>query len=116
MIDEIPIFCIIASFVIGETSIKDAKELKYKESNRLKAIYDNLKGMGANISMTNNGLIINGGKKLYNTTINHYNDHRIAMSFEILRLALGLNMTYEYEDIINISFPDFYKTLNTLFK
>ena len=114
MIDEIPIFCIVASFVNGVSTIKDAKELRVKESNRILAICKNLKKMKADIIQTNDGISIRGGKKLYDTTINHYNDHRIAMSFEILRLALGNRVSGEYKDIIDVSFPEFYETLNLL--
>tara|TARA_Y100000590_G_scaffold428005_1_gene538860 strand:- start:4761 stop:6023 length:1263 start_codon:yes stop_codon:yes gene_type:complete len=114
MIDEIPIFCIVACFAKGKSIIRDAKELRFKESDRLQAIYDNLQSMGSNIELNDNTMIINGQKRLYNTNINHHNDHRIAMAFEIMKLVIGEDMTYDYANIIDISFPDFYKTLDSL--
>jgi len=114
MIDEIPIFCIIASFANGVSTIKNAKELKFKESNRLLSIYENLSRMKADITLVNDSITIVGQNKLYDTTIIHNNDHRIAMSFEIMKLAIGKDMTYRYADIIDISFPGFYKTIDSI--
>ena len=114
MIDEIPIFCIIATQAKGITSIRDAAELRFKESDRISAIYINLCKMKANIIQHKDGLDIEGGIKLYNTSINHYNDHRIAMSFEILNLIINNKMSNNYGDIINISFPEFYTTINNI--
>ena len=113
MIDEIPIFSIIACFSHGKTVIRGVDELRYKESDRVKAIYDNLSNMGADISLKNDEIIINGGKKLYNTSIKHFNDHRILMAFEILFLYLNKKIP-EYNPLVRISFPDFYKHLNKI--
>ena len=114
MIDEIPIFCVVASFAKGITIIEDAKELRLKECDRINAIYENLNKMSGNIWINGDSLKINGDKKLYNTNIKHYNDHRIAMSFEIMKLVIGERMTYEYSDIIDVSFPNFYRTIDSL--
>ncbi|SVE51549.1 uncharacterized protein METZ01_LOCUS504403, partial [marine metagenome] len=114
MIDEIPIFCVVASFAKGISSIIDAKELRHKESDRIHAICDNLSNMGANIYQENDTITIKGLKKLYNASINHYNDHRIAMAFEIMKLSIGEQMSYEHKDIIDISFPKFYETIDSL--
>ena len=114
MIDEIPIFCIIASFAKGTSIIKNAKELKFKESDRLHSIYENLLIMKADITLKDDTITIIGKKKLYNANIIHYNDHRIAMSFEIMKLAIGEHMTYRYTDVIDISFPGFYKTIDSI--
>ena len=113
MIDEIPIFSIIACFSHGKTVIKGVDELRYKESDRVKAIYDNLSNMGADISLKNDEIIINGGKKLHNTSIKHFNDHRILMAFEILFLYLNKKIP-EYNPLVRNSFPDFYKHLNKI--
>jgi len=114
MIDEIPIFCIVASFANGVSKIEDAEELQYKESNRLHAIYDNLCNMRADICINKHTLAINGNKKLYNTNIKHYNDHRIAMAFEIMKLAIGEDMSYKHSNIIDVSFPNFYKIIDSM--
>ena len=114
MIDEIPVFSIIAAITKGKTIIKDAKELRVKESDRLSAIYENLTTMGADVLQQDDGIIINGGKQLYSTTINSFNDHRIAMSFEILHLYLNNKLSKTDNDLFKISFPDFYSTLEVL--
>ena len=72
--------------------------------------------MGASISQENDTITIVGLKKMYNTSINHYNDHRIAMAFEIMRLSIGEQMSYKHKDVIDISFPGFYETIDSLIK
>ncbi len=114
MIDEIPIFSIIGCFASGTTHIQNIEDLKVKESNRINAIYQNLYNMGADVYREDDSITIKGSKRLHNTSINHFNDHRIAMSFEILRLAIGEDMSYQYSDIIDISFPGFYSTMEKL--
>ena len=116
MIDEIPIFCIIATQAKGMTTLRDAAELRFKESDRILSIYSNLSKMNASVRQREDGLDIEGGKRLYSTTINHYGDHRIAMSFEILNLLINNKMNNTYQKIINISFPEFYSTINSLLK
>ncbi len=114
MIDEIPIFCIVATQAEGISQIRDAKELKYKESNRLLAMYTNLRNMNAEIYESCDGLRIKGKIKLQHTSINHFNDHRVAMSFEILNLLINGKMSHGYSEIINISFPEFYQTIQEI--
>ena len=116
MIDEIPIFCIVATQAEGISEIRNAEELKYKESNRLLAMYINLRNMNAEIYESCDGLRIKGKIKLQNTSINHFNDHRIAMSFEILSLLINGKMSNGYSDVINISFPEFYQTIQEILK
>ncbi|MFR3071429.1 MAG: 3-phosphoshikimate 1-carboxyvinyltransferase [Paeniclostridium sp.] len=82
LIDEIPVIAVLATQAEGTTIIKDAKELKVKESNRIKAIVDNLKNMGADIEELEDGMVINGKCELKGAKIKAFNDHRIAMSFQ----------------------------------
>ena len=98
MIDEIPIFCVVAAFAIGRTEIKGIKELKYKESDRITAIIKNFSKMGTDIKHTNNNLLISPKKKMYNTSIKSFNDHRIFMSFYIANLVLGQFYSDKLED------------------
>ncbi len=98
MIDEIPIFCVVAAFSIGRTEIKGIKELKHKESDRITAIIKNFSEMGTDIKHTNNNLLISPKKKMYNTSINSFNDHRIFMSFYIANLVLGQFYSDKLED------------------
>ena len=116
MIDEIPIFSIVATQATSQTIIKNASDLRNKESDRLSLVYKNLVSMGANITEQSNGLIINGNKKLYNTIIRHGNDHRIAMSFEVLNLLINSKMDKSYSEVIKISFPEFYDLMEDLIK
>ena len=114
LIDEIPIIAIMAAFARGTTIIKDAAELKVKESNRIQVMVDNLKAMGADIESTEDGMIIHGGKDLHGTIIDSHMDHRIAMSFAIASLLADGHMTILDKNCVDISFPTFYQDLNRL--
>lgn len=114
LIDELPIIAILACFAEGTTIIKDAQELKVKESNRIDVMVHNLSAMGAAIEGTDDGMIIQGGKMLHGAVIDSNLDHRIAMSFAIA----GMNAEGETEitgaECVNISYPSFYEDLNRL--
>lgn len=114
LIDEIPIIAIMAAFAKGTTIIKDAAELKVKESNRIQVMVDNLNAMGADIESTDDGMIIHGGKDLHGAIIDSHKDHRIAMSFAIASLLADGHMTILDRDCVDISFPNFYTDLNRL--
>lgn len=114
LIDELPILAILACFAEDTTIIRDAQELKVKESNRIDVMVKNLTAMGADVEGTEDGMIIRGGKPLYGACIDSHLDHRIAMSFAIA----GLNAEGETEitgaDCVNISYPNFYQDLQRL--
>lgn len=116
LIDEIPIIAILACFAEGTTIIKDAQELKVKESNRIDVMVKNLTAMGADIEGTEDGMIIRGGTPLHGAVIDSKLDHRIAMSFAIA----GMNAEGETEitggECVTISYPDFYQDLSKLSK
>lgn len=116
LIDEIPAIAILACFADGETIIKDAEELKVKESNRIDVMVDNLKAMGADIEATEDGMIIRGGKALHGAIIDSKLDHRIAMSFAVA----GMNAEGETEivggECVEISYPEFYRDIYRLIK
>ncbi|MDE6434580.1 MAG: 3-phosphoshikimate 1-carboxyvinyltransferase [Lachnospiraceae bacterium] len=116
LIDEIPVIAVMAAFAEGTTIIKDAAELKVKESNRIDVMVEYLSAMGADIEGTNDGMIIRGGKPLHGATIDSKLDHRIAMSFTIA----GGNAEGDTEilgaDVVNISYPTFYNDLQDLRK
>lgn len=114
LIDEIPMIAIMAAFADGTTVIADAAELKVKESNRIDVMVDNLSRMGADITATDDGMIIHGGKALHGATIDSYADHRIAMSFAIASLLLDTPTTINDAECVNISYPTFYEDLNKL--
>ncbi len=116
MIDELPIFAVVASTADCTTIIKDAAELKVKESNRIDSIVNNLKAMGVDIEATDDGMIINGGKPLHGADIECVADHRIAMSFAIAALAADGTTRILDDQCVGISYPTFFKDLNTLIK
>lgn len=116
LIDEIPVIAILACFAEGETVIKDAAELKVKESNRIDVMVNNLSAMGADITGTDDGMIIRGGKPLHSAVIHSKKDHRIAMSFAIAAMCAEGETEILDADCVNISYPDFYRHLENLQK
>lgn len=116
LIDEIPVIAILACFAEGETVIKDAAELKVKESNRIDVMVNNLSAMGADITGTDDGMIIRGGKPLHGAVIHSKKDHRIAMSFAVAAMCAEGETEILDADCVNISYPDFYRDLENLQK
>lgn len=114
LIDEIPVIAVMAAFADGTTTIKDAAELKVKETNRIDTVTENLKVMGCDITPTDDGMIINGGKPLHGATIHSHLDHRIAMSFAIAALAAEGETEIIDGECVNISYPEFYQDLERL--
>ena len=114
LIDEIPIIAVLSCFAKGRTVIRDAQELKVKESNRIDVIVDNLSRMGADIEATDDGMIINGGKPLHGATIDSKMDHRIAMAFAIAGLMADGDTNILDSECVAISYPGFFKDLINL--
>lgn len=114
LIDEIPMIAVAAAFAEGITIIKDAAELKVKESNRIDTVVTGLKAMGCDIEATEDGMIIHGGKALHGAVIDSKKDHRIAMSFAIGALAADGVTEIIDADCVNISYPRFYEDLERL--
>lgn len=114
LIDELPIIAIMAAYAEGTTVIADAAELKVKESNRIDVMVDNLTAMGADITGTEDGMIIKGGSPLHGALIHSMDDHRIAMSFAVASLLAEGTTTIEGGACVNISYPGFYKDLAAL--
>ncbi|WP_334293883.1 3-phosphoshikimate 1-carboxyvinyltransferase [Acetitomaculum ruminis] len=114
LIDELTIIAVIAMFAKGTTIIKDAAELRVKESDRIKTITTNLSKMGANITETDDGMIIEGGSKLYGAETESFNDHRIAMSIAIASLNAKGKTIINNSDCVDISYPGFFEDLKKL--
>lgn len=114
LIDEIPILAVLAACADGKTIIRNAGELKVKESNRLDIMVDSLSAMGADITGTDDGMIIRGGKPLHGACIDSHLDHRIAMSFAIASLVSDGTVSIANADCVNISYPEFYQDLQSL--
>ncbi len=111
LIDEIPMIAVLAAFAEGTTIIKDASELKVKETNRIDTVTENLKAMGGRITPTEDGMIIEGTGHLHGAVINSHLDHRIAMAFAIASLAADGETTILESQCVDVSYPEFFKML-----
>lgn len=116
LIDELPLIAVVAAFAEGETLIRDARELKVKESNRIALTVDNLKAMGADAEERDDGMLIRGGKLLHHASIQSAKDHRIAMSFSVAALVNSDVQPVEIMDsaCVGISYPTFFRDMDTL--
>lgn len=114
LIDEIPIIAILAACADGTTVIRNAEELKVKESNRLDIMVTELARMGVDIEGTDDGMIIRGGRPLQGTAVDSRLDHRIAMSFAVAGLAAEGTTEVLRADCVDISYPGFYRDLESL--
>ncbi len=114
LIDELPIINIMAAAAEGTTIIKDAAELKVKESNRIDVMVEHLSAMGADITGTDDGMIITGGRPLHGAVIDSHMDHRIAMSFSIAALLAQGETIIKGSELVEISYPSFYNDLHNL--
>jgi len=116
LIDEIPILAVAANFAEGTTVIKDAAELRVKESDRLAVMATELGKMGANISELKDGLEIKGGNALKGAEVDSYTDHRIAMSLAIAALNATGKTTINRAEAASISYPNFVSTLTQVLR
>ena len=114
LIDEIPMIAVLAAFAEGTTVIRDAQELKVKESDRIAVMAENLRRMGADVIPTDDGMIIHGGKPLHGASIDSHLDHRIAMSFAVAGAVCDGFLSIEGGECVNISYPEFYSDLYSL--
>lgn len=114
LIDEIPIIAVMACFAEGTTIIRDAAELKVKESNRIDVMVNNLKAMGAEIEATDDGMIIRGGHLLHAAEIDSHLDHRVAMSFTVAGSLCAGETLIKDGQCVNISYPTFYEDFELL--
>lgn len=111
LIDEIPIIAVAAALAEGRTIIRDARELRVKETDRIAAIATNLRAMGVEVEEFEDGMAIEGGAKLKGARMESYGDHRIAMSFLIAGLFASGETVLEDTACINTSYPGFEDTL-----
>ena len=114
LIDEIPVIAVAACFAEGTTIIKDAEELKVKESNRIDTMVNELRKMDASIKGTNDGMIIEGKGYLSGACVETYHDHRIAMSLSVAALAANSPSTIKESQCIDISYPSFFNHIHLL--
>lgn len=114
LIDELPVINVMAACANGTTIIRNAEELRAKESNRIELMVDYLSAMGCDITGTQDGMIINGGKPLHGIAVDPHMDHRIAMSFAIASLIADGTTEITDGEIVTVSYPNFYEDLNRL--
>jgi 3-phosphoshikimate 1-carboxyvinyltransferase len=112
--DLVPICAVLACYADGQSKMFNAQRLKFKESDRLVTVHEELTKMGASINMDRSGLSIKGPCKLHGTNINSHNDHRIAMSCTIAALQAKAETTIENAECIRKSYPSFYNDLTTI--
>ncbi len=111
MVDEIPLLALVATQAEGETVITGASELRVKESDRIKAVVENLQKLGIEVEELPDGMVIKGKQEIKGGIIDSFKDHRIAMGFSILALISKDGITIKDADCVFISYPDFYKHL-----
>lgn len=111
LIDEIPMIAVMAAYAEGTTTIRDAAELKVKETDRIMSVTTNLAAMGADVMPTEDGMIIRGGAPLHGAAIDSYLDHRIAMAFAVAALSADSANDIKDAESVNISYPGFYADL-----
>jgi len=111
-IDEVPLIAILASQSTGTTTIRNASELRKKESDRITAVSENLKRFGVQVQEFEDGLSVVGGAYIQGGTVHTYGDHRIAMAFSLLALVSTKEVTIPDADVVSISFPAFFQQLS----
>ncbi len=111
LIDEIPILAVAATCAEGRTEIREAEELRVKETDRIDAMVKNLRALGAEVEEFDDGLAINGGAPLKGATVPSYDDHRIAMAMGVAGLVAEGSTTITDADAANVTFPDFWEQL-----
>ena len=115
LIDELPIIALLATQAQGQTVIKDAEELKVKETDRIQVVADALNSMGAAITPTTDGMIIKGKSALHRARVNTFGDHRIGMMTAIAALLVADGeVELDRAEAINTSYPSFFDDLETL--
>ena len=114
LIDELPMIAVMACFAEGTTVIRDAKELRVKESDRIAVMTESLRSMGADIEAAEDGMIIRGGKPLHGAVVDSHLDHRAAMSLAIAGGLCEGPLSIRGAECVNISYPGFYQDLKIL--
>jgi 3-phosphoshikimate 1-carboxyvinyltransferase len=111
LIDELPVLAAVAPHTAGGLEVRDAGELRVKESDRLSAVTRNLEAMGAQVEQTADGWRIPGGQRLHGAEIESFGDHRIAMAFAIAALRAHGETLIRNSECVAISYPSFFEDL-----
>ena len=114
LIDELPALAAIAPFTRDGVEIRDAAELRVKESDRIATVAANLRAMGATVEEHTDGMQIPGGQRLHGAAVDSHGDHRIAMAFTVAALRASGETQVQGADAVRISYPDFFNVLKSL--
>ena len=114
LIDELPLLAVVGTQISGGIQIRDAEELRLKESDRLQATAENLRAMGAEVEEFDDGIAVSGPTDLRGASINSFGDHRIAMAFSVAALLATGETNIKGSECVEISFPEFYQLLHSL--
>lgn len=114
LIDELPLLAVVGSQIEGGVQIRNARELRLKESDRLATTSMNLRAMGAEVEEFEDGLAVSGPARLHGTLVNSHSDHRIAMAFSVAALLATGETQIDGSECVAISFPEFYALLDSL--
>jgi 3-phosphoshikimate 1-carboxyvinyltransferase len=114
LIDELPLLAVVGTQIPGGIEIRDARELRHKESDRLAVTVRNLRAMGAEVHELDDGLRIPQPAKLHGAEIDSFGDHRIAMAFSVAALIADGETQIHGSESAAVSFPEFYDLLNSL--
>ncbi|HSD45039.1 MAG TPA: 3-phosphoshikimate 1-carboxyvinyltransferase, partial [Pyrinomonadaceae bacterium] len=116
LIDELPLLAVVGTQISGGIEIRNAAELRHKESDRLATTARNLRAMGADVTELPDGLRISSPTKLHGAKVDSYGDHRIAMAFSVAALIADGETEIHGSESAAVSFPEFYELLNSLVK
>jgi 3-phosphoshikimate 1-carboxyvinyltransferase len=111
MIDEIPILACLAARAEGETRITGAEELRAKESDRITALVENLRTIGAEAEELPDGLVVRGSDRPLQGSVRALHDHRVAMSFGVLGALPGNDVRIDTPEVVDVSFPGFWEAI-----
>jgi 3-phosphoshikimate 1-carboxyvinyltransferase len=114
LIDELPLLAVVGSQISGGIRIRDAGELRLKESDRLASTAANLRAMGARVEEFDDGLQVSGPTRLRGATLDSFGDHRIAMAFSVAALIADGESDIKGAECVAISFPEFYDLLESV--
>jgi 3-phosphoshikimate 1-carboxyvinyltransferase len=112
LIDELPAIAAIAPYSVRGVEIRDAAELRVKESDRISAVVQNLRAMGAEVEEFPDGMRVPGGQKLHGARVESFDDHRIAMAFAVAALRAEGDTTIGGAEAVAVSFPEFFEALH----
>ena len=114
LIDEIPVLAVLGAATRDGITVRDASELRIKETDRIRTIVDNLRRMGVNAEELPDGLVVPGGQSFHAAECDSFGDHRIAMAFAVAALRADGETAIDGAEAASVSFPEFWETLESV--